>query len=435
MASKRSDVVEHDVQDDYILEKAHRFHTKRLLSKRFTSLEKKVKNKIYEHYANTEEGLSVGDKKSLGIFSLKIQEQRRDNMADTKKLCYDLGFNPELYKETRNIKAISPSHDNGLFTYVQYEQQNNYLKKQDPDYAEMNDAIKEVLAKEKPEIEELENTLEVVWSFRKTLEDELEKDKDFFKEAIDEYTTKEGGFAPQTDTFFLHMNNNVSYGSYEMHLFSPKRFLSHLVQIGDEPEHPKRDYLINKGYEKMEKDIHASTADFLLINHAKEVGANVIGDIAEIKKSNAPEKAYDYILNNIEDKEIINNVESFVKDKKKDMAELNPVIYLAESVKQVSLVVKIDPPRGHKSLEAIKKATLLAEAQESVEVLETFALSAKVTSLEDIYVEHDRAEKNGERFDTRKLIAQGEFLNSKDTEVKVDNNKPKKAPLTLSLGQ
>lgn len=40
MASNRSDVIEHDVQDDYILEKAHRFHTKRLLSKRFTSLEK-----------------------------------------------------------------------------------------------------------------------------------------------------------------------------------------------------------------------------------------------------------------------------------------------------------------------------------------------------------------------------------------------------------
>ena len=46
MANKRSDVVEHDIQDDYILEKAHRFHTKRLLSKRFTGLEKKIKNKI-----------------------------------------------------------------------------------------------------------------------------------------------------------------------------------------------------------------------------------------------------------------------------------------------------------------------------------------------------------------------------------------------------
>lgn len=436
MASNRSDVVEHDVQDDYILEKAHRFHTKRLLSKRFTSLEKKVKNKIYEHYANTEEGLSVGDSKDLGIFELKIQEQRRDSMSKTKKLCYELGFNPEMYKNTREIKAISPSHDNGLFTYIQYEQQNSYLTKQDPDYKEMDDAIKEILAKDEPTKEELENTLEVVWSFRKSLDEEIETDKKFFKTAIDEYMTKEGGFAPQEDTFFLHMNNNVSYGSYEQHLFSPKKFLGHLVEMGSNPEHPKRDFLINKGYEKMEKDIHASTADQLLRHHAKDVSPEIISDIADIKKSDTPENAYEFILNNVDNPDIVNNIESFVKDSKKEMADKDPVVYLAESVKQTSLIVKIDPPRGYKSLSAQKKESLLSNAHEGIKVVETYALAAKVTSLEDIYKEHEKAERSGERFDVQKLIAQGEFLNSKDLSEKEENtNKPKRQPISLSLGQ
>jgi len=436
MANKRSDVVEHDIQDDYILEKAHRFHTKRLLSKRFTGLEKKIKNKIYDHYANTEEGLAVGDSKDLGIFKLKIQEQRRDSMSDTKKLCYDLGFNPEMYKDTREIKAISPSHDNGLFTYIQYEQQNSYLTKEDPDYKEMNDAIKEILKKDEPTKEELENTLEVVWSFRKALDEEMETDKEFFKKAIDEYMTKEGGFAPQTDTFFLHMNNNVSYGSYETHLFSPKKFLNHLIDIGDNPEHPKRDFLVNKGYEKMEKDIHASTADQLLRFHSKNVSPEIISDIVEIKKSDTPENAYDFILNNVDSPDIVKNIESFVKDSKKDMTERDPIAYLADSVKKTSLIVKIDPPRGFKSLAAQKKESLLANAHEAIEVVETYALAAKVTSLEDIYKEYEKSEISGERFDVQKLIAQGEFLNSRDPNEKEEyNKKPKKQPISLSLGQ
>jgi hypothetical protein len=434
MASKKSDVVEHDIQDNYILEKAHRFHAKRLLNKRFTSLEKKVKNKIYDYYANTEEGFSVGDSKDLGIFKLKMQEQKRDSMSETKKLCYELGFNPEMYKDTREIKAISPSHDNGLYTYIQYEQQNSYLTKQDPDYKEMDDAIKEVLSKDDPSIEELENTLEVVWSFRKALGEEIETDKGFFKKAIDEYMNKEGGFAPQEDTFFLHMNNNVSYGSYEQHLFSPKKFLNHLVEMGSHPEHPKRDFLINKGYEKMEKDIHAGTADHLLRNYAKDVPPEIISGIAEIKKSDSPENSYDFILNNVDNPDIVDDIESFVKSSKKKMADQDPVIYLAESVKQTSLIVKIDPPGGHKSLSAQKKESLLSNAHEAVEVIETFALAAKVTSLEDIYKEHEKSERSGERFDVQRLISQGEFLNSKDVNEK-EENKVKKQPISLSLGQ
>lgn len=437
MANKRSDVVEHDIKDDYILEKAHRFHSKRLLFKRFSSLEKKVKDKIYDYFSNTEEGLSVGDSKKVGIFTIKIQEQSRDNMSETKKLCYELGFNPEMYKDTRNIKAISPSHDNGLFTYIQYEQQNSYLTKEDPDYKEMNDAIKEVLSKDSPELDELENTLEVVWSFRKNLEDDLEVDKNFFKEAIDDYMVKEDGFAPQTDTFYLHMNQNVSYGNYQMHLFSPKKFLGHLVEIGDNPEHPKRDFLINKGYEKIEKDIQASTADHLLINHIKKISPEIISDIAEIKKSETPENAYEFILNNVDNEEVISDVESFVKKEKEKKVEEDPVRYLAGSVKKTSLVVKIDPPRGKKSPEAVKKAELLAESQEAIGVVETFALSAKTTPLEEIYQEHEKSEVNGERFDVQKIISKGEFLNAKEGEEKLNpkENKNVKKPISLSLGQ
>lgn len=427
MASNRPDVIEHNVEDQYILEKAHVYHTKRLLDKRFTSIEKKIKDRVYSHFAQSEEGLSVGDSRKLGVFSIKIQEQRRDSMEKTKKLCYELGLNPEMYKSTRKIEAVGPTHDNGLFTYVQYEQQAAYLRKKNPDFKEMDDAIKEVLNKEDPSIQELEFALEIVWSFRKTLDDELKEDKEFFKQAISEYQEKPGGFAPQEDTYYLHMNNNISYGRYEQHIFEPKKFLSHLEDMSNNEEHPLRNVIINKGYEAMEKDIHASVSNYLIMNHLDKLDQEMKMEITEIKRSDAPENVYEYALNNIDDQDVIDDVNKFVQSSKETMVDEDPVKYLLQSVKQTSLIVKIDPARGFKSPEAQRKNALLADAKEAISELLEYAKGAKTISLEDIYLDYEKAEQEGNRFDVQKLIAKGALINSPDYEkIKLEEESKKK---------
>lgn len=424
--SNKYDVIEHDIDDVPLLEVADRFHSDRLLFKKFKSLEGKVKDKIYQKVSD-EESISVGDRKKIGIFTLQIQEQKRDNMESAKKLCYSLGMNPEMYKDTREITAISPRHDNGLFTYIQYNQQDNYISEKSKEYKDLNESLKEVLNKENPSYDELQASLEVVWSFRKHLEDSLEKSKSSLKKEVEEYMVKDNGFTPQEENFFLHMNQNVTYGSYQQHIFSPKKFISHVVEIGNSLEHQDRDKVINKAYEEMEKDIKKSTSNFILINHYSSLSEEDKQSISSIKSSPEPEKVYDYLLNNIEDGKVLESINDYVNEQRKLMEDVDPVDYLANSIKKTSLVVKLDPPRGYKSLEAMKKNELLDNAGEALKTIRDISLGAKTTSLDEIYKKFEESEKKGVRFEPFYIINNG--INDEEKEKKV---KPKTSSFSLS---
>lgn len=430
MGNKNSNIIEHNVNDESLLEKAFDFHKERLLNKRFTRLEKLLKNKLYEKVSESEEGLVIGDKKKVGMFTLSLQEQKRDEMTATKKLCYELGFNPESYKNTSHIEAVSPSYDNGLYTYIQYEQLNKHLRNHSEDYKELDNSISSVLSKEDPSIEEVEAALETVWAFRKSTEDNISEVKKEFKKDIQEYIEKPDGFNPQSEHFYFNLNENITFGSYEMHIFNPKKFLQHLKELSDNPEHPSSQVIINKGYQVMEKDIEASSAERLLAKFHKKLSSEQISDIAEIKNSDSPENAYEYILNNIDDEDIVNDIRNNIKEKKNDMENKDPVEYLLNSVKKTSLIVKLDPPRGYKTPEAQHKNQMLLDAQESIKVLKEYSKGAQITSLVEINNENEISEANGQKINAGGIIENG-IKKDKDNNKNLKKNK---SP-SLSLSQ
>lgn len=342
--SSRSDnMIEHDIDNEEIIELSHELDTYRLLLKFAEKQESKIKDKIKDSLYG-ESGGEIGFQKDLGFFNFTISTQSRLKNDYAREVCYELGHKPELYRKKIERKAISSENDDGRLTFVRYSQMANAIMARNEDFKELFDRVKGITSRDEEESnkyteDDVYKTFENIWALRKELEDIVEDKKEGLKNILidritpeemrelmennldgdtfdkrvieysDKYIDMPGGFNPQADQYILHMGE-LNFSSRETYQFDAEKYFSYLSQVLANPENSDFDKVKQHIDTQAVNEIKDNTLTILLQECKEEIleDPNLLKTLNELKKESST-KLYDYVMDNgtLSMKDAINN--------------------------------------------------------------------------------------------------------------------------------
>lgn len=435
-------IIEHDIENEDIIEKARALDRSRLMHKYFKRSLDKIKEMAKDEVIKANDGV-LPDKKEYGMFNMLHQSQRRMDNAKARKICRDLGFDTNMYKSPMSTESIGPSFDDGRLTYVRYSQLVNHIKGE----SASNDSLKEIEEVfdlvEKPSSDDLKKALSTCWGLTRAYEATIQSEKDELKEMILKYTEEDKGYNPQLNKMRLHMSGNLTFSTIEMEVFSGSKFFKTINEyfLDEEGVSPSeetlkmREHISNYFHETALNNAKASSLDFLVRNCAAEVLKNDSTFFQEAKEAQKemedPEEIFDFCIERLP-VDVANRLESYVDSKATEDIEKyedNPVAYLEYSAKSEVSFIKFDPPRGYKSEKAQQKIALEAACSKIPVLLESTVSTARIDDLDYLADRLEQCNRLDKSFNSRAHI-----YREKDPELDREEIEEKHGPKKMSKG-